>query len=81
MRLLFDSIALTASCYSYHRLGANEAAAQADPVYVVYSVGASPDCTGVCTEFYEQSTVCQHYRSISDWFCNDPHCRQLFKGC
>ena len=75
----FDSIALTASCYSYRKLEDGEEPAKWNSADVVYPADPASDCTSFCREFHEQSAVCQYRSGISDRHCDRDDCGQLLK--
>ncbi len=77
----FDSIALTASCYSYRKLEDGEEPAKRNSADVVYPADPASDCTSFCREFHEQSAVCQYRSGISDRHCDRDDCGQLLKRC
>ena len=73
----FDSIALTASCYSYHRLGAP----QADPAHVVHPADSAAHRAAVRRKLHDKP-------AIGEYRCGVPHRHrhcddrsQLLKGC
>ena len=77
----FDSIALTASCYSYHTLKDGEQPNKGIQLDVVHFVDFTSDCFAVCRKLHEQSSVSEYCCSIPDWCGNCDDCCQLYEGC
>ena len=77
----FDSIALTASCYSYRKLEDGEEPAKGIQLMWCILLILLPIALLFCREFHEQSAVCQYRSGISDRHCDRDDCGQLLKRC
>ena len=77
----FDSIALTASCYSYHTLKDDEQPNKGIQLMWCILLILLPIAIAVCGKLYEQPAVGQHCGGIPDWRSHRDDCGELFEGC
>ncbi len=77
----FDSIALTASCYCYHKLEEDTQPNRIIQLMWCILLILLPIALLFAQKFYEQSSKCEYYCSFPNWYCYCNDCTKLFKGC